>query len=115
MGFIFGESMELIGTDKAARILDMHPVTLREMANKEEIPAYKIGRKWKFDVEELEKFLKKDKDHPEQEAGHKENICHVKSSPSRKEGKSGITRSRRQMVSAYAEALGLQTKIKRSN
>ncbi|WP_262404603.1 helix-turn-helix domain-containing protein [Aggregatibacter actinomycetemcomitans] len=38
----------------------MHPVTLREMANKEEIPAYKIGRKWKFDVEELEKFLKKD-------------------------------------------------------
>ena len=107
--------MELIGTAKASKILDMHPVTLREKAAKEEIPAYKIGRKWKFDAEELENFVKKDKDRPRQEAGHKENICHVKSYPSKKEVKSGTTHSRRQMVSGYAEALGLSTKIKRCN
>ncbi|MBN6075743.1 helix-turn-helix domain-containing protein [Aggregatibacter actinomycetemcomitans] len=107
--------MELVGTTKAAKALNLHPVTLRDKAFKKQIPAYKIGREWKFDLEELENFIKKDKDRLEQEAGHKENICHVKSSPSRKEGKYGTTRSRRQMVSAYAEALGLPTKIKRCN
>ncbi|WP_077478091.1 helix-turn-helix domain-containing protein [Rodentibacter trehalosifermentans] len=105
--------MQLIGTKKAAEILDMHPVTLREKAAKEEIPAYKIGKKWKFDPEELENHLKKDKDSPEQEMGHKENLCHVKSSLSKRGAKSGTSRSPRQMVSGYAEVLGLTIKTKR--
>jgi hypothetical protein len=107
--------MELIGIVKASIILNMHKVTLREKAAKDEIPGYKIGGRWKFDAVELEKFVKKDKDRSGQVAGHEENICHVKSSPSRKEGKSGTTRSHRRMVSGYAEALGLPTKIKRCN
>ncbi|WP_448655300.1 helix-turn-helix domain-containing protein [Haemophilus influenzae] len=115
MAVFIGGNMELIGTVKASKILDMHPVTLREKAAKDEIPAYKIGGKWKFDAVELEKFVKKDKDCSGQVAGHEENICHVKSSPSKKEGKSGTTRSHRRMVSGYAEALGLPTKIKRCN
>ncbi|THA12429.1 helix-turn-helix domain-containing protein [Rodentibacter pneumotropicus] len=105
--------MQLIGTKKAAEILDMHPVTLREMAAKKEIPAYKIGERWRFDQEELENYVKMDKDSPEQEMGHKENLCHVKSSPSKRGAKSGISRSPRQMVSGYAEALGLAIKTKR--
>ena len=107
--------MELIGIVKASIILNMHKVTLREKAAKDEIPGYKIGRRCKFDAAELEKFVNKDKNRSGQVAGHNENICHVKSSPSKKEGKSGTTRSHRRMVSGYAEALGLPTKIKRCN
>ncbi|WP_241482401.1 helix-turn-helix domain-containing protein [Muribacter muris] len=107
--------MELVGTKRAAEILDMHPVTLREKAAKDEIPAYKIGKKWKFDPLELEKYIKKDKDSPEQEMGHKENLCHVKLSRSEKEAKSGISRLRHPMVNGYAEVLGLTIKNKHCN
>lgn len=78
--------MELIGIVKASIILNMHQVTLREKAAKDEIPGYKIGGRWKFDAVELEKFVKKDKDRSGQVAGHEENICHVKSSPQEKRG-----------------------------
>lgn len=108
--------MEFVNTAKAAKILNMHPTTVRERASKKEIPAYKIGKYWKFDPKELEFFVKNSQNRPEQEMGHKENLlCHVNSSLSRRGGKSGITRTPRQRVNGYAEALGLPTKNKQCN
>ncbi|KAA6209613.1 helix-turn-helix domain-containing protein [Avibacterium paragallinarum] len=107
--------MEFINTEKAAKLLNMHPATVRERAKKKEIPAYKIGKYWRFDPKELEFFVKNSQNRPEQEMGHKENLCHVNSSLSRREGKSGITRTPHQQVIGYAEALGLPTKIKQCN
>ncbi|QDJ13802.1 excisionase [Mergibacter septicus] len=51
--------MEFVNTTKAAKTLNMHPTTVRERAGKKEIPAYKIGKYWKFDPKELEFFVKK--------------------------------------------------------
>lgn len=61
--------MELIGIAKASKIIDMHQVTLREKAAKNEIPAYKIGGRWKFDAVELEKFVKRIKIAPDKWRG----------------------------------------------
>ncbi|MCW9717388.1 helix-turn-helix domain-containing protein [Avibacterium sp. 21-599] len=102
--------MEFVDTTRAAEILNMHKVTVREKAARQEIPAYKVGKHWKFDPKELEFFVKNSQNRPEQEMGHKENLCHVNSSLSRREAKSGITRTPHQQVIGYAEALGLPTK-----
>lgn len=107
--------MKFINSAEAAKILNMHTTTLREKAYKKQIPAYKIGKYWKFDPKELEFFVKNSQNRPEQEMGHKENLCHVKSSLLRKEEKSGITRTPLRQVSGYAEALGLPIKTKQCN
>ncbi|NBI43671.1 helix-turn-helix domain-containing protein [[Haemophilus] felis] len=106
--------MEFIGTEAAAKILDMHPGELRARASKKEIPGYKFCGRWKFDPEELEAFVKKGKNTPE-EVGHKENLCRKNSYHSKKEGKFGTTRTPRQMANAYAEVLGLPIKTKQCN
>lgn len=56
------QSIEQLPRKKAEhfiKTLNMHPTTVRERAGKKEIPAYKIGKYWKFDPKELEFFVKK--------------------------------------------------------
>jgi len=45
---------------EAANYLKMGRSTLYKLANKGEIPAHKAGREWRFDAEELDKWMKSD-------------------------------------------------------
>ena len=45
-----GRFEPLLDTEEAARLLRMHPRTLRTKARKREIPAIQVGRRWRFRV-----------------------------------------------------------------
>ncbi len=48
-----------ISLDEAAEFLGIKPVTLRKwIKTKEDIPAHKLGRLWKFKCSELDEWVK---------------------------------------------------------
>jgi excisionase family DNA binding protein len=47
----------LIDAQQAARILRLHPVTIREMAARRELPGLKIGKVWRFRVSSLDAWV----------------------------------------------------------
>jgi excisionase family DNA binding protein len=47
----------LIDAQSAARLLRLHPVTVREMAGRGEIPALRIGRVWRFRASSLDAWI----------------------------------------------------------
>ena len=49
----------LLDTDEAARLLRIHPKTLRRSARRGEIPATRVGRLWRFRVSALNDWLKR--------------------------------------------------------
>ena len=46
----------LIDAAQAARILNLHPVTVREMASRGSIPGLKIGKVWRFRASSLDQI-----------------------------------------------------------
>jgi excisionase family DNA binding protein len=51
-------SQRFLSLQQTATYLGLSPKTLYVWAEKRLIPAYKLGRVWRFDREELEHFLK---------------------------------------------------------
>jgi excisionase family DNA binding protein len=49
----------LLDTEEAARLLRMHPRTLRTKARIGAIPALQVGRRWRFRVSALNHWLDK--------------------------------------------------------
>ena len=47
----------LIDAHEAAQILRLHPVTVREMAARREIPGLKIGKVWRFRASSLDEWV----------------------------------------------------------
>lgn len=47
----------LIDAHEVARMLRLHPVTVREMASRGEIPAMRIGRVWRFRPSTLDAWI----------------------------------------------------------
>jgi excisionase family DNA binding protein len=47
----------LLDTDEAARLLRMHPRTLRTMARIGSIPGVQVGRRWRFRASTLNHWL----------------------------------------------------------
>ena len=45
--------------EEAAQYLKIGKSTLYDLARKGKIPAHKMGRAWRFDVEELDAWIKK--------------------------------------------------------
>lgn len=52
----------LINVESAAKILGVHPVTVRELAVEHKIPAMKIGRCWKFRASKLDEWMNRELD-----------------------------------------------------
>ena len=65
----------LIDAAQAARILNLHPVTVREMASRGVIPGLKIGKVWRFRCSSLDEWI----------TGRLESSCHQLSPEERKE------------------------------
>lgn len=59
--------MKVLTLNEAADFLKLHPVTLRAMAAKGEIPCAKIRREWRFIDEHLLDYLSKGYTQPRQE------------------------------------------------
>jgi len=55
---------QLMTVDETARLLRIHPETLREKARRGEIPATKLGRQWRFVREQVDAWLDQGADLP---------------------------------------------------
>jgi len=54
------ESFEpLLDTDQAAKLLRIHPKTLRRSARRGDIPATRVGRLWRFRASMLNRWLER--------------------------------------------------------
>jgi len=49
----------LLDTEEAARLLRMHPRTLRTKARRGSIPAVQVGKRWRFRASTLDQWLGK--------------------------------------------------------
>jgi len=49
----------LLDTEQAARLLRMHPRTLRTKARRGSIPAVQVGKRWRFRASSLDRWLGK--------------------------------------------------------
>ena len=49
----------LLDTEEAARLLRMHPRTLRTKARSGSIPAVQVGKRWRFRASTLDRWLGK--------------------------------------------------------
>ncbi|MGH9511330.1 MAG: helix-turn-helix domain-containing protein [Terriglobales bacterium] len=47
----------LLDTEEAARLLRMHPRTLRTKARRGSIPAVQVGKRWRFRASSLDRWL----------------------------------------------------------
>jgi excisionase family DNA binding protein len=48
----------VIDSEEAATFLNINPKTLQKMARKGEVPAYRIGKLWKFRISDLDEWLR---------------------------------------------------------
>lgn len=93
---------------EAAKLLKVHPVTLRAKASRGEIPAAKPSHKWLFvDVDLIEYIRSQYKPKLEQKDGQ----CHSTNVKTQMPG--GLKSSKTE--ESYAAALGLQIKPKLKN
>ena len=48
----------VIDSEEAAKFLDINPKTLQKMARTGTVPAYRIGKLWKFRISDLDEWLR---------------------------------------------------------
>jgi excisionase family DNA binding protein len=48
----------LLDLSQAASLIGLHPDTLKRMARANEVPAFKMGKYWRFRASELDSWLK---------------------------------------------------------
>ena len=48
----------VIDSEEAAKFLNINPKTLQKMARNREVPAYRIGKLWKFRISDLDGWLR---------------------------------------------------------
>ena len=48
----------LLDDDEASSLLCVHPKTLQKLARRGEIPAYRVGRFWRYRASELDEWLR---------------------------------------------------------
>ena len=55
-----GDNDEILTTRQVAKLLKIHPVTVRKLAQRGEIPGWRVGKSWRFSKSELTNhFLRK--------------------------------------------------------
>ena len=53
------KSIETYTVEEVAQALKLHPYTIRRLSREGKIPAFKFGGQWRFDKEEIQKWMKK--------------------------------------------------------
>ena len=48
----------VVDSEEAARFLNINPKTLQKMARNGDVPAYRIGKLWKFRISDLDGWLR---------------------------------------------------------
>jgi len=52
------ENVEFYTVDEVAKVLRLHPYTVRRLCREKRVPAFKFGGQWRFSKVEIEKWSK---------------------------------------------------------
>ena len=55
------EFIETYTVEEVAHALKLHPYTIRRLSRESKIPAFKFGGQWRFNKEEIQKWMNKGK------------------------------------------------------
>jgi excisionase family DNA binding protein len=55
------EFIETYTVEEVAHALKLHPYTIRRLSREGKIPAFKFGGQWRFNKEEIQKWMNKGK------------------------------------------------------
>ena len=53
------ENVEFYTVDEVAKVLRLHPYTVRRLCREKRVPAFKFGGQWRFAKSAIYKLLKK--------------------------------------------------------
>lgn len=56
------ENIEFYTVDEVAKVLRLHPYTVRRLCREKRVPAFKFGGQWRFKKEDIDLLIKKAKD-----------------------------------------------------
>ena len=69
------EMPSIMAIEDAAKYLSMNPLTLRRLARDGGIPAFKLGRQWRFKRELLDQWIVKQSEMKTDRASESEECC----------------------------------------
>ena len=52
----------MLVVDEIATLLRMHPATIYRLIKRKKIPAFRVGSEWRFDREEVDRWIKTQQD-----------------------------------------------------
>ncbi len=56
------ENIEVYTVEEVAKVLRLHPYTVRRLCREKRVPAFKFGGQWRFKKEDIDLLIKKVKD-----------------------------------------------------
>ena len=54
--------MKTLRVDEVAKVLQLHPYTVRRLSREGKVPAVKIGGQWRYYKERIEELVKKEQE-----------------------------------------------------
>ena len=55
------EKIEFYTAEEVAKVLRLHPYTIRRLCREKKVPAFKFGGQWRFEMAELKEWAKENK------------------------------------------------------
>jgi len=55
------EKVEFYTAEEVAKVLRLHPYTVRRLCREKRVPAFKFGGQWRFGKQDIDKFIKESK------------------------------------------------------
>jgi len=59
MGILMKKKIDFYTAEEVAKVLRLHPYTVRRLCREKKVPAFKFGGQWRFNKEEIQKWMKK--------------------------------------------------------
>ncbi|HEX6478474.1 MAG TPA: helix-turn-helix domain-containing protein [Ktedonobacteraceae bacterium] len=58
---------EILDAEEVARLLRVHPRTVKSLASQRKLPGFKVGGQWRFRREAIEEYIRKQEQQGQQE------------------------------------------------
>jgi excisionase family DNA binding protein len=59
MGALMGKKIDFYTAEEVAKVLRLHPYTVRRLCREKKVPAFKFGGQWRFNKAEIQKLASK--------------------------------------------------------
>jgi len=58
MGVLMGKKIDFYTAEEVAKVLRLHPYTVRRLCREKKVPAFKFGGQWRFNKQEIDILMR---------------------------------------------------------